>query len=344
MQRSYNKDYYEILGIEKNSTIEEIKKAYRDLAIKWHPDKNNNSLEATDVFQQIQEAYEILGNSSKRPLYDDFWFSASDPLEKIKQEKIKKVWEKLGEHPEISLEELDYYKNFEERINETIDEDLITSFCERLMNKIKARKEEKLSKSKRSNVSWEKKTIIDGDSVLRELEKIINSDKEINFSNYGEIKEEIKSLKISAIILELFEKWRELDDFRKQLMKNYEERGISKILVEHNRFFVRHREHFLRINRSHNKHYRRDKGKIEKIIGEEGTKKILKIQEQIFKLEKDIQRFEKNKENNPRLRKMLDMIEDSKNSIIFKNNSNKKEKEGIENEKCAFLEQYYYQD
>jgi signal transduction histidine kinase len=127
-------------------------------------------------------------------------------------------------------------------------------------------------------------------------------------------------------------------------MKNYEERGISKILVEHNRFFVRHREHFLRINRSHNKHYRRDKGKIEKIIGEEGTKKILKIQEQIFKLEKDIQRFEKNKENNPRLRKMLDMIEDSKNSIIFKNNSNKKEKEGIENEKCAFLEQYYYQD
>jgi DnaJ-class molecular chaperone len=62
------KDYYNILGVERGCSQEDIKKAYRKLAIKYHPDKNN-SPDATEKFQQIQSAYEILINDKSREEY-----------------------------------------------------------------------------------------------------------------------------------------------------------------------------------------------------------------------------------------------------------------------------------
>jgi curved DNA-binding protein len=64
------KDYYKILGVDKNASEAEIKKAYRQLALKYHPDKNPGDQEAENTFKNINEAYEVLGNAEKRRKYD----------------------------------------------------------------------------------------------------------------------------------------------------------------------------------------------------------------------------------------------------------------------------------
>ncbi|CAH1115471.1 unnamed protein product [Psylliodes chrysocephalus] len=66
-------DYYKVLKVPRNASTEEIKKAYRQLALKWHPDKNpNNKEEATKRFREISEAYEVLSDSKKRKSYDRY--------------------------------------------------------------------------------------------------------------------------------------------------------------------------------------------------------------------------------------------------------------------------------
>jgi curved DNA-binding protein len=64
------KDYYKILGISKNASAEDIKKAYRKLAVKYHPDKNPDNKEAETRFKEISEAYEVLRDPEKRKKYD----------------------------------------------------------------------------------------------------------------------------------------------------------------------------------------------------------------------------------------------------------------------------------
>ncbi len=66
------RDYYEILGVNKNSSNDEIKKAYRKIAIKYHPDKNPNNKSAEDKFKEAAEAYSVLSDNEKRQRYDQF--------------------------------------------------------------------------------------------------------------------------------------------------------------------------------------------------------------------------------------------------------------------------------
>lgn len=66
------RDYYEILGVSKSATADEIKKAYRKVAIKFHPDKNPDDPTAEDKFKEAAEAYEVLSNPEKRQRYDRF--------------------------------------------------------------------------------------------------------------------------------------------------------------------------------------------------------------------------------------------------------------------------------
>lgn len=67
------KDYYQILGVSRNASDEELKKAYKKLALKWHPDRNiNNKKVAEEKFKEVSEAYEVLSDKEKREIYDRF--------------------------------------------------------------------------------------------------------------------------------------------------------------------------------------------------------------------------------------------------------------------------------
>ncbi len=73
-----NKDFYELLGIERSANADEIKKAYRKLAMKYHPDQNKDNPEAEEKFKEINEAYDILKDEQKRSAYDRYGPSAFD--------------------------------------------------------------------------------------------------------------------------------------------------------------------------------------------------------------------------------------------------------------------------
>ena len=87
------RDYYEVLGVQKSATHDEIKKAYRKAAMKYHPDRNPGDKEAEEKFKEVGEAYEVLSDEDKRQRYDQFGFAGVDPQLRCRCRRLRRrLW------------------------------------------------------------------------------------------------------------------------------------------------------------------------------------------------------------------------------------------------------------
>src|SRR5438105_1303961 len=91
------RDYYEVLGVRRDSGTEEIKKAYRQMALKFHPDKNPGDDEAERKFREAAEAYEILSDPGKRHTYDRYGHAGMETAEFHNVRSAEEIFSTLGE-------------------------------------------------------------------------------------------------------------------------------------------------------------------------------------------------------------------------------------------------------
>lgn len=106
------KDYYSILGVNKTASADEIKKAFRKLAVKYHPDRNPNNKQAEERFKEISEAYEVLSDTEKRQKYDTFgqyWKQAG-----------QNNWSNGGTGADFGGFDFSQYGSFDDFINELL--------------------------------------------------------------------------------------------------------------------------------------------------------------------------------------------------------------------------------
>lgn len=112
------KDYYAILGVSKTASPEEVKKKFRKLALKYHPDRNPGNQEAEARFKEISEAYEVLSDTEKRAKYNRFgqyWQQAGTQAGTGQQQ-----WSNGGVNVDVNGFDFSQYGNFEEFINELL--------------------------------------------------------------------------------------------------------------------------------------------------------------------------------------------------------------------------------
>ena len=107
------KNYYEILGINNDASKDEIKKAFRGLAKKYHPDKNKDNEAAIKKFQEVSEAYEVLGNEETKIKYDEKLASFNTKNKNNSEEKSKTVKNNNASSKNADLGNLDsYFESF----------------------------------------------------------------------------------------------------------------------------------------------------------------------------------------------------------------------------------------
>ena len=81
------RDYYEVLGVNRDASDQDIRKAYRRLAMKYHPDRNPDDVKAEDQFKEAKEAYEILSDAERRAAYDQYGHAGVDPS-RLKEKRL----------------------------------------------------------------------------------------------------------------------------------------------------------------------------------------------------------------------------------------------------------------
>jgi molecular chaperone DnaJ len=91
------RDYYEVLGVTKNSTADEIKKAYRQMALKYHPDKNPGNKEAEEKFKEAAEAYDVLSNPDKKAKYDKYGHNAPGGFGGATEFNMEDIFSQFGD-------------------------------------------------------------------------------------------------------------------------------------------------------------------------------------------------------------------------------------------------------